>query len=71
MEVLIWCGLWAGERLDLDKAVPLYRRARRSISVLDVPCEVGACHCRLRHVGEKGVVMASPPGLVNLLRVFF
>ena len=29
--------MWAGERLDLEKAVPRYRRAGRSISVSAVP----------------------------------
>ena len=33
VEVLILYELWAGERLDLEKAVPRYRRAGRSISV--------------------------------------
>ena len=84
VEVLIWRELWAGERLDLEKAVPRYRRAGRSISVSDVPfgpgtdiwrscryigalfralvalpggirrvvpCDVGANHRRLRHIG--------------------
>ena len=36
-EVPILCELWAGERLDLDKAVPRYRGAGRSISVSAVP----------------------------------
>ena len=33
VEVLIFDELWAGERLSLEKAVPRYRRACRSISV--------------------------------------
>ena len=37
VEVLILYELWAGERLDLEKAVPRYRRAGRSISVSAVP----------------------------------
>ena len=67
----------AGERLELEKAVPRYRRPGRSISVSAVPfgpgtdiwrscrflgdlfrvlrrfipCDIGANHCRLRHVG--------------------
>ena len=84
VELLILYELWAGERLDLEKAVPRYRRVGRSISVSAVPfgpgteiwrsrryigalfralvavpggvrrfvsCEVGANHCRLRHIG--------------------
>ena len=37
VELLILCELWAGERLVLEKAVPRYRRAGRSISVSAVP----------------------------------
>ena len=37
VELLILYELWAGERLDLEKAVPRYRRAGRSISVSAVP----------------------------------
>ena len=37
VELLIFHELWAGERLDLEKAVPGYRRAGRSISVSAVP----------------------------------
>ena len=77
-------SLWAGERLELEKAVPRYRRPGRPISVSavpfgpgtdiwrscrfigalfrglrdlffglrrDVPCDIGANHCRLRHIG--------------------
>ena len=84
VEVLILYALWVGVRLDLEKAVPRYRRAGRSISVSAVPfgpgidiwrscrcigvlfraldalpgcirwflpCDVGANHCRLRHIG--------------------
>ena len=84
VELLILYELWAGERLELEKAVPKYRRPGRSISVsavpfgpgIDiwrscrflgalfrglrdlpfglrrfVPCEMGANHCRLRHIG--------------------
>ena len=102
----------AGERLDLEKAVPWYRGAGRSISVSAVPlgpgtdiwrscryicallralvalpgsirrfvpCEVGANHCRLRHLGwEKcGHGLTSRPresasdGFLNELLVFF
>ena len=76
--------LWAGERLELEKAVPGYCRPARSISVSAVPfgpgtdiwrslwfigalfrglrdlplglrrvvpCDIGANHCRLRHIG--------------------
>ena len=37
VELLILCELWAGERLQLEKAVPRYRRAGRPISVSAVP----------------------------------
>ena len=84
VELLILYEIWAGERLQLEKAVPRYRRPGRSISVSAipfgpgtdiwrscrfigtlsrglrdlplglrqfVPCDVGADHCRLRHIG--------------------
>ena len=84
VELLILYELWAGERLQLEKAVPRYRRPGRSISVSAVPfgpgtdiwrscrfvgalfrglrdlpfglrrfvpCDIGANHCRLRHIG--------------------
>ena len=84
VELLILYELWAGERLELEKAVPRYRRPGRSISVSAVPfgpgtgiwrscgflgalfrglrdlpfglrrfvpCDIGANHCRLRHIG--------------------
>ena len=35
--ILILYELWAGERLELEKAVPWYRRPRREISVSAVP----------------------------------
>ena len=83
-ELLILYELWAGERLELEKAVLGYRRPGRSISVSAVPfgpgtdirrscrflgalfwglrdlpfglrrfvpCDIGANHCRLRHIG--------------------
>ena len=37
VELLILYVLWAGERLELEKAVPRYRRPGRSISVSAVP----------------------------------
>ena len=37
VELLILYELWAGERLELEKAVPCYRRPGRSISVSAVP----------------------------------
>ena len=37
VELLILYELWAGERLQLEKAVPGYRRLGRSISVSAVP----------------------------------
>ena len=93
-----------GEKLDLEKAVPLSRGAGRSISVSAVPFGPGtdiwrSCRCigalfralvalpgvfvgsslvRLVPItvgfgtlGGKGVVMASPPSLVNRLRRVF
>ena len=84
VELLILCELWAGERLESEKAVPRYRRPGRSISVSAVPfgpdtdiwrscrligalfrglrdwpfglrrlvpCDIGANHCGLRHIG--------------------
>ena len=44
--MLYW--LWAGERLTLAKAVPEYRRCRRSMSVSPVPPGPGIeiwCSC--------------------------
>ena len=104
VEVLILYELWAGERLDLEKAVLRYRGAGRSISVSVVPSGPGIDIWRsCRYIGAlfralvalpgvfvglflvmlvritvgfdtlggKGVIMASPPGLVNRLRFFF
>ena len=84
LELFMLYELWAGERLQLEKAVPRYRRPGRSISVSAVPsgpgtdiwrscrflgalfrglrdlpfrlrrfvpCDIGANHCRLRHIG--------------------
>ena len=84
VEILILYELWAGERLDLEKAVPQHRRPGRPISMSAVPfgpgtdvwrscrfigalfralialpdaigrflpCDVGANHCWLRHIG--------------------
>ena len=84
VELLILYELWAGERLQLEKAVSRYCRRGRSISVSAVPfgpgtdiwrscrflgalfrglrdlpfglrrfvpCDIGANHCRLRHIG--------------------
>ena len=84
VQLLILYELWAGERLQLEKAVPRYSRPGRSISVSAVPfgsgtdiwrscwfigalfrglrdlpfgirrlvpCDIGANHCRLRHIG--------------------
>ena len=88
MELLILYEVWAGERLELEKAVPGYRRSGRSISVSavalgpgtdiwrscrfigalcrglrDLPlglkrfvsCDIGANHCKLRHIGWGAV----------------
>ena len=105
VELLILYELWAGERLVLEKAVPRFCRAGRSISVSAVPfgpgtdiwrscryvgalsralvglpggirrfvpCDVGANHCRLRHLGwEKcGHGLTSRPR-ESALEVFF
>ena len=83
VELLFLYEIWAGERLELEKAVPGYRGPGRSISVSAVPfgpgtdfwrsksffgalfrlrdlpfglrrfvpCDIGANHCRLRHIG--------------------
>ena len=84
VELLILYEFWVGGRLELEKAVPRYRRPGRSISVSAVPfgpgtdirrscrflgalfrvlrdlpfglrrfvpCDIGADHCRLRHIG--------------------
>ena len=37
VELLIFCELWAGERLSLEKATPRYLRPGRPISVSAVP----------------------------------
>ena len=50
VELLILYQLWAGERLVLEKAVPQYRRAGRSISVSAGPSGPGTdiwCSCRV------------------------
>ena len=87
--------LWAGERLDLGKAVPPGTAGQVAqfqcrlfllvqtltfgdlagtmvrYFVLLLHCLkvfVGANHSRLRHIGWKGVVMASPSHLVNQFR---
>ena len=41
VELLILYELWPGERLELEKAVPRYRRPGRSISVSAVPLGPG------------------------------
>ena len=41
VELLILYGIWAGERLELEKAVPRYRRPGRSFSVSAVPLGPG------------------------------
>ena len=96
VELLILYEVWAGERLELEKAVPWYRRPGRSISVSAVPfglgndiwrscrfigslfrglrdlplglrrlvpCDIGANHCRLRHIGweRRGHGLTSRP----------
>ena len=112
MELLILYELWAGERLELEKGVPRYRRPGRSISVSAypfgpgtdiwrscmfisalfpglrdlplglrrfVPCDIGANHCRLRHIGSErcghGLTSrpreSSPEDFSNRLLVLF
>ena len=96
VDLHILCELWVGERLELEKAVPRYRRPGRSISVSAVPfgpgtdiwrscrfigalfrglrdlpfglrrfvpCDIGANHCRLRHIGWErcGYGLTSRP----------
>ena len=62
VELLIFCELWAGERLVLEKAVSQYRRAGRSISVSAVPFGPGTDICDL-----AGFVGALFRALVCLL----
>ena len=112
VELLILYELWAGERLQLEKAVPRYRRPGRSISVSAVPfgpgtdiwrsckflgalfrglrdlpfglrrlvpCDNGANHCRLRHIGwercGRGLTSrpreSSPVDFLDRLLVLF
>ena len=56
VELLILYELWAGERLDLEKAVPRYLRAGRSISVSAVPFGPG------RFLGALSRALVVLPG---------
>ena len=73
--------IWAGERLQLERAVPRYRRPAscRFIGALFrglrdlpfglrrfVPCDVGANHCRLRHIGWERCGHGLTSGPVSL-----
>ena len=104
VELLILHEIWACERLELEKAVPRYRRPGRSISVSAVPfgpgtdlwrscrsfgalfdalvglprgirwlvsCDLGANHCRLRHLGWEKCGHGLTPGLVSRPRKVF
>ena len=112
VELLILYEIWAGERIELEKAVLRYRRPGRSISVSAVPfgpgtdiwrscrfigalfrglrdlplglrrfvpCDIGANHCRLRHIGWErcGHGLTSRPresaseDFFNMLLVLF
>ena len=66
VEVLILCEIWAGEKLDLEKAVPLYRGAGRSISVSAVPHGPGtdiwrSCRC----IGALFRALVALPGCIR------
>ena len=63
VEVLILYELWAGERLDLEKAVPRYRGAGRPISVSAVPFGPGTNIWRsYRYIGALFRALVALPG---------
>ena len=63
VEVLILYELWAGERLDLEKAVPRYRRTGRPISVSVVPFGPGTDIWRsCRYTGALFRPLLALPG---------
>ena len=76
MELLILYEIWAGERRELEKAVPGYRSPGRSISVSAVPfgpdtdiwrsCRFSWCIVSAAaYWGGSGVVMVLLPGPVS------
>ena len=66
VELLILYELWAGERLDLEKAVPRYRRVGRSISVSAVPFGPGTEIWRSRrYIGALFRALVAVPGGVR------
>ena len=66
VEILILYELWAGERLDVEKAVPRYRRAGRSISVSAVPFGPGIDIWRsCRFIGALFRALSALPGGVH------
>ena len=63
VEMLILYELWAGERLLLGKAVPLYRRPGRPISVSAVPLGPGTDIWRsCRFIGALCRALCALPG---------
>ena len=69
VELLILYELWAGERLVLEKAVPRYRRAGRSISVSAVP--FGPVTDIRRSCRFIGALFRALVGLPGGIRRFF
>ena len=83
VESLVLYELWAGERLSLEMLCTHIWRSCRYIGALFralvglpggirgfVSCDLGANHCRLRHLDGRSVVMALLPGLVSRLGRF-
>ena len=68
VELLIFYEVWAGERLDLEKAVPRYRRAGRSISVSAVP--LGPSTDMWRYCRYLGALFRALVGLPGGIRRF-
>ena len=63
VEILILYELWAGERLELEKAVPRYRRSLRPISVSAVPFGPGTHIWRsCRFLGALFRALRTVPG---------
>ena len=68
VELLILCGLWAGERLSLGKLVLRYLRPGLGRFV---PCSFGVNHCRLRHIGWERCGHGLTSGLGKVPRSLF